>query len=136
MQNSDSFQNADSTRITLNLHDSITREVIMIDEKSLNLLIRDYTAGKETLKDAVGYLMTVAAITLTFATADFHDFFLDASVWKAVFLIGDVILFYKACTSFVNYWRTKIKTPEDLVEKLKSESTSHLKTTVTLTPFV
>lgn len=93
MQSNDPFQDAEAKRITFNLHDSITREVIMIDEKSLNLLIRDYTAGKETIKDAIGYLMTAAAITLALVTSSFHDFFLDANVWKAVFFISDVILF-------------------------------------------
>ncbi len=135
MPDSDAFQSVGSAQLTFNLHNSITREVIMIDEKSLNLLIRDYTAGKETLKDGISYLMTAAAITLTFATADFHDFFLEASVWKAIFLLGDVLLVFNSCRAFLAYWRAKMKTPEDLVEKLKSESASSTTKTVSFAPF-
>ena len=136
MPNDAAFSGQSSQEIVYNFHDSITREVIMIDENSLNLLIRKYTAGKETLKDAVGYLMTAAAITLTFATSTFHDnFLLEASVWKAVFIICDVMLFWKAGKSFWDYQRSEIKTPEEFVKKLKADSVTSSRKTAPLTPF-
>lgn len=132
----DPFQGAAASKITYTFHDSIAREVIMIDENSLNLLIRDYTAGKETLKDAIGYLMTAAAITLTFATSNFHnDFLLEASVWKAVFLICDVILIGKAVKGFWDYWNSKVKTPDDFIKTLKEKSVVQSKTTATFSSF-
>lgn len=132
----DPFQSAATSKITYTFHDSIAREVIMIDENSLKLLIRDYTAGKEMLKDAIGYLMTAAAITLTFATSNFHDgFLLEASVWKAIFLLCDVALVWKAGKCFWDYWQANVKTPDDFVNKLKEGSTTRSTTTATFSSF-
>ncbi len=129
------FTSQSQREIIYKFHDSIARDIIMIDEKSLNLMVRDYTAGKEMLKEGLGYLITVAALTLTLVTSSFHDFVFPAAVWNAFFMLCDLLVAVLAVRSFFAYWRTKIKTPEDLVEKLKSDSSRHINRAASLSPF-
>lgn len=108
-----------------NFHDSITREVIMIDEKSLNLVIRDFIEKQSSLKDILNYGGIFLAITTTLVTAEFKDFLVDASTWQALFMLSDLLIAIKIAKSGYAYWNQKIKTVDDLVEKIKKDSLVH-----------
>lgn len=103
----------------------------MIDEKSLNVFIRDYTKEIKKQNDYIGYGIATVATFATLVTANFHDyFFLKAHVIEALFLFCFVMFLVLTVKSAYHAWKVKGNTPEALINKIKNENEKSTTTTV------
>lgn len=114
------------------VHDSVTRDVIMIDENKLNLVIRDFIENRSALKDGFSYLGILISLITTLITADFKNIGFDASVWQSVFILCSIWMAAKLIQCAYKYFTTKTRTVDDLVEKIKKDSLSHSQSSLTM----
>ena len=117
------------------LHDSVTRDVIMIDENKLNLVIRDFVENRSALKDGFGYFGILLTLITTLITADFKDVGLSASVWQSVFILCTLWAASKLAQCAYKYFTTKTRTVDDLVEKIKKDSLAHSQASLTMSQY-
>ena len=104
-------------KVTLTVHDRISRSAIMIDEQNLNVFISKYTRDIKKQTNFLGYAIACISVILALATCNFHDFLtIKASVWEAFFLLCACILVVVTLTTAVNAWRISKVTPESLIE--------------------
>lgn len=122
--------------IPIKFYNSVSRERIMIDDKSLHVFVSKYTDDIKKQKDFVGLLAAWVATSLTLLTASFHDFgVIKAEVWEAIFWICDVVLLYFTLRAAYDAWKARKSNPESFVEQIKAKSIVTENIDITTTTF-
>ncbi|MGN8197913.1 hypothetical protein ACS8Y6_04410 [Salinisphaera sp. RV14] len=107
----------------LTVHKSLDQEVIVTTADKVHLCLikhRDkLTAKREWTLPASICITLVASLT----AAQFRDFFLDAAVWKALFIISTIITFIWFCFAVKKAWDNRQSGDiDEIVEALKAHS--------------
>jgi hypothetical protein len=104
-------------RVSLN----ITQSVIVTTEDKVRLSLESYVKKQSRRTEWIAPFSILVAILAALATANFHDFLLDAATWKAMFLIsgiGSLVWLIKALYSLKNPVSI-----DDLIEDMRSGNT-------------
>ena len=101
---------------------NISQSVIVTTEDKVRITLEAYvkSTGKKT--EWVAPFSLIIAIFATLATANFHDFILDAPTWKAMFImsgIGSVAWLVKSLFALKNTISI-----DDLINELKTGNTN------------
>lgn len=107
----------------------------MIDEKNLNVYVRDYSDAIKKRQDCFGFFIAFVSVTLTLLTATFHDFGLSASVWNALFILVDLFLLYMTAKSAFYLLKTKNISPDQLISQIKKQAEAGEEISVGMTEF-
>ena len=104
-------------RVSLN----ISQSVIVTTEDKVRLSIESYIKKQNRRTEWIAPFSLLVAIFAALATANFHDFLLDAATWKAMFLItsiGSLVWLIKSL-----YFLKDPVTIDDLIEDIKTGNT-------------
>jgi hypothetical protein len=102
------------------IHQNLSQEVIMITEDKAQLILSKHLKNMEMRRDWVAPLGILIAIVTAFSTSTFKDAGLDASTWRAIFVIVGALsslwLFKSAMRS------RKAPKVEDVVDQMKKSN--------------
>lgn len=100
-------------RVSLN----ISQSVIVTTEDKARLSLESFIKKQNRRSEYIAPLSVLIAIVATLATADFHDFILEAATWKAMFVITGIIALGWLFRS-VLFLRNEVSI-DDLIDDLK-----------------
>ena len=99
------------------VHLNVDQEVIITTEDKIRLCLSDYMKKMEKKRSWITPFAIFITIIITFSTSTFKDIGLDASTWKAIFIIVGIISFGWLILS-VREVKQSVKL-EDIVSELK-----------------
>lgn len=106
-----------------NVYKNTAQDIIVTTKDKLELVLlktEKCLAKKNAWMTPLGLVVTCV---LTLLTADFKEFIISASVWKAIFIITTIIcsiwLIYSLCILFKNLKKGNI---DDIINQIISES--------------
>lgn len=99
--------------------DSVSRSIIMIDEKNLNVYVRDYTDKIKKRGDCWGFLCAFISSTMTLVSSTFTNWLLPSDTWFGIFLMLDLLFFIFFCKSLFWSYKARKSTPDNLIEDIK-----------------
>lgn len=73
------------------LHLNLAQNAIVTTEDKLRLCLIEHLRGLEAKGKWVAPAGILATIVAAFATTSFHDFYLDAATWRALFLVAGLV---------------------------------------------
>lgn len=104
---------------TLIVHKNVKQEIVMVSIDRLKLTLQEHhniIKNKNAWTDALAIFI---ALLLADLASEFHDFLgVEASVWKAIFIISTVValIYFIRC---VYYALKSTSNIDDLIEKIK-----------------
>lgn len=108
------------------LHLNLAQDAIVITEDKVRLCLINHLQRMESKREWIAPAGILASIILTLATADFHDFYLNADVWRAIFYVtGALVAYWLLRTLRAAFSRSSI---EDVVREMKQAGTNQAKT--------
>ena len=108
------------------LHLNLGQNTIVITEDKIRLCLNDHLRGLESRWGWVAPAAIFLTILITFVTTTFHDFYLKAPVWEAIFLVAEVLVFFWLVRSVIR--ALKAPSIEDVVSAMKRASASEAAT--------
>lgn len=99
------------------VHLNVDQEVIITTEDKIRICLSDYMKKMEKKRSWITPLAIFITIIIAFSTSTFKDIGLDASTWRAIFIIAGIISFGWLILS-VREAKQSIKL-EDIVSELK-----------------
>lgn len=99
------------------VHLNVDQEVIITTEDKIRICLSDYMKKMEKKRGWITPLAIFITIIIAFSTSTFKDIGLDASTWRAIFIIAGIISFGWLILS-VREAKQSIKL-EDIVSELK-----------------
>ena len=96
---------------------NVSQEVIVTTEDKLRLCLAKHFENIKRKNDWIAPLGVLLSIVVTFVTATFRDVGLEATTWKAIFLIAGVLSVIWLIYTIIQALHT-VKV-EDIVEELK-----------------
>lgn len=85
----DVISNIVTKRTQLRLN--IDVDIIVIEENKVRLILMGHLRRVETKRQWIAPLGILLSIAITLYSANFHDAFLEAAVWKALFIVVGII---------------------------------------------
>jgi len=104
---------ARQTKVHLNLG----QETIIITEDKVRLCLMMHLKSMEARNTWVAPAGILATIVASFLSSSFRDFVLDASTWRALFIVAALLSLGWLAASLRRAWRAP--TIEDVVAKMK-----------------
>lgn len=117
--------------------DSVSRSLIMIDEKNLNVFIRQYTEKLSKRGDVWGFFCAFVSTTMALVSSKFSDFgCLSGDMWFGVFLTLDIGFLVMLCRAVYGVYKSRKTTPDSLIEEIKNyQKTNSVSSTVQSSDF-
>lgn len=110
------FSSEQLTKIT-KIHFNVSQEVVITTEDKIRLCLSEHLKNMEKKKNWLIPLSFFIPIITTLITANFENIGLDATTWRAIFIIAGLISFIWLLISAIEAMRSEKL--EDIVEQLK-----------------
>lgn len=124
-------------RVEMQEIDSVSRSLIMIDEKNLNVFIRQYTEKLSKRGDVWGFICAFVSTSMTLVSSKFSDFWgLSGDMWFGVFLTLDIGFLVMLCRTIYGSYKARGTSPDKLIEEIKNyQKTNSVSSTVQSSDF-
>ena len=107
------------TKVYLN----VSQETIVITEDKVRLCLTGHLKRIEAKRGWVAPAAILVTILVTLVTAEFHDFYLKAAVWEAIFILA--LVFDTGWLIFALRSAWKSSTVDEVVAEMKRVGTPH-----------
>ena len=99
-------------------HINLSQDTIIITEDKMRLCLMTHLQKAERRYAWLGPAGILATLLATFATTTFHDYYLPAAVWSAIFIVAAILT---AGWLIKSLWQARgAATVDDLVSQMKT----------------